>query len=220
MRAQRPPGAGAGAGPQDVIEVGSSEAIQGNGETPPRQELHHDARALSEELAARIEPLCRELLPAGVKVGPEWRCGSVQGEPGNSLGVRLKGDKAGIWCDFNTGEKGDALELVKACLGLDTKGAMDWARSWLGHRVALSAGGRHGPDELAGAYRAAAALGVAGRALDLGHDSVLLTCCPGRAPVGPPSCQTACPATRTRSIPEKNPRRLKLAHPFTSAVEG
>ena len=45
----------------------------------------------------------------------------------------------------------------------------------LGHCVALPAGGRHSPDELAGAYHAAAALGIAGRALDLGHESILLT---------------------------------------------
>ena len=46
--------------------------------------------------------------------------------------------------------------------------------SLLRHRIALSGGGRHGQDELAGADRAAPALGVAGRTLDLDHGSTLL----------------------------------------------
>ncbi len=91
-----------------------------------------DARALSEELAGRIEPLCRELLPAGVKAGAEWRCGSLQGKAGNSLGVHLNGAKAGVWSDFATGESGDALELVKATRRYDTREAIGWAKSWLG----------------------------------------------------------------------------------------
>ena len=52
-----------------------------------------------------------------------------------------------------------------------------------GHCGPLPAGGRHCPDELTSAYHAATTLGVAGRALDLGQDSILLTCCPGRTPV-------------------------------------
>ncbi len=132
MTAQSAAGAGSGAGPQDVIEVGSSEAPQGNGEGAPLQEDGWNARALSEELAGRVESLCHELLPGGAKAGAEWRCGSVQGEAGKSLNVRLNGDKAGVWSDFATGDAGDALELVKATKGLSTPEAMDWARSWLG----------------------------------------------------------------------------------------
>ena len=44
---------------------------------------------ISRRLAQQAESLCRELLPNGHKEGPEWRVGSVQGEAGNSLGVRL-----------------------------------------------------------------------------------------------------------------------------------
>jgi hypothetical protein len=49
-----------------------------------------------------------------------------------SCKVRLDGDKAGVWCDFNGGiEKGDALGLVKAVLGYDTGAALAWAHRWL-----------------------------------------------------------------------------------------
>jgi hypothetical protein len=88
--------------------------------------------ALSRALAERIDALVAELLPGGHREGHEWRAGSVAGEAGHSLGVHLTGDKRGIWCDFATGEGGDALDLVKAVLRLSTREALSWARRWLG----------------------------------------------------------------------------------------
>jgi hypothetical protein len=98
------------------------------------------AADISTALAAQIEALCAHLLPRGLREGAEWRCGSIYGEPGRSMGVHLRGDKAGRWCDFATGEKGDALGLVAAVLGLDMVEAVRWARDWLG----ISGGGRGG----------------------------------------------------------------------------
>jgi hypothetical protein len=86
------------------------------------------ARALGE----RIETLAAELLPGGHREGREWRTGSVAGEAGSSLGVCLAGDKRGVWCDFATGDRGDALDLVRAVLDLDMAEAMAWSRRWLG----------------------------------------------------------------------------------------
>ena len=99
------------------------------------------ASAIAAQLAGRAEQLCRHLLPEGRRKGCEWRCGSVQGDKGNSLGVHLNGDKAGIWSDFATGDSGDALDLVKAVQGLDTDGAIAWAKNWLG----LNSGSRRPP---------------------------------------------------------------------------
>ncbi|AOX16937.1 DUF7146 domain-containing protein [Kozakia baliensis] len=94
------------------------------------------ASEISKMLAAQAEQLARELLPGGVKQGPEWRCGSVAGEAGEnggSLAFRLSGAKVGVWSDFSTGEGGDALDLVAACLtGNDMKAAYRWAHRWLG----------------------------------------------------------------------------------------
>lgn len=91
-----------------------------------------DAKEISARLAERITSLAPDLLPDGHREGHEWRCGSVAGEPGGSLGVRLAGAKAGIWSDFAAGIGGDALDLVRATLGLDMSGGMAWARRWLG----------------------------------------------------------------------------------------
>ena len=90
------------------------------------------AADLAAMLADRAEALCRHLLPGGRRQGAEWRCGSVQGEPGKSLGVRLSGAKAGVWSDFAAGQWGDGLDLIKATQGLDTAGAAQWAMDWLG----------------------------------------------------------------------------------------
>jgi hypothetical protein len=83
-------------------------------------------------LAERVDQLVRDLLPAGHHEGHEWRCGSVAGESGNSLGVHLTGNKRGVWSDFSTDQKGDALNLVRAVLGLDTPAALRWSCRWLG----------------------------------------------------------------------------------------
>lgn len=84
-------------------------------------------------LAQRIESLAPELFPAGKRHGAEWRVGSLAGEPGQSLGVHLRGNKAGVWADFQGGEKGDALDLVAAArFGGNLSEALRWARLWLG----------------------------------------------------------------------------------------
>ena len=49
-----------------------------------------------------------------------------------SLGVHLNGPKSGVWCDFATAQGGDALNLAREVLELDTAGACQWARQWLG----------------------------------------------------------------------------------------
>lgn len=84
-------------------------------------------------LAGQMERLAPELLPTGRRDGPHWRCGGVDGSPGQSLAIHLRGDKAGVWHDFATGEAGDALDLVAATrFRGDLKGALEWAREWLG----------------------------------------------------------------------------------------
>ena len=64
------------------------------------------AREISTLLAGQAEALCRRLLPGGHREGAEWCCGSVQGEPGKSLGVHLNGSKAGVWSDCAPGQGG------------------------------------------------------------------------------------------------------------------
>ena len=93
----------------------------------------HDAGDVARMLAQRAPALALELLPAGRRDGAEWRVGSLAGERGASLGVHLHGNRAGVWCDFASGERGDALDLVAAVLYAGDKGqALRWARVWLG----------------------------------------------------------------------------------------
>ncbi|MXV35629.1 hypothetical protein GS535_03535 [Saccharibacter sp. EH611] len=104
------------------------------------------ASEVASGLGARTFELVRELLPAGKKNGPEWCCGSVAGEPGKSLSVRLTGPKAGVWSDFAAGQSGDALDLVAAVLfSDDRKQAYRWGLAWLGYERAAPKGQRQAP---------------------------------------------------------------------------
>jgi hypothetical protein len=83
-------------------------------------------------LAGNIERLVVDLLPGGHREGHEWRCASVAGDAGHSLGVHLTGAKRGVWCDYSTVQKGDALDLVVAALDVPKAEAIQWAKRWLG----------------------------------------------------------------------------------------
>lgn len=93
-----------------------------------------DIGDIAQMLNGQVEALVRELLPHGVKDGAEWRVGSVHGEAGRSMAVRLTGPKRGTWCDFAApNHKGDALDLVAHSLFAgDKREALRWARAWLG----------------------------------------------------------------------------------------
>ena len=51
-------------------------------------------------LADRSQTVAELLLPNGHRESGEWRAGSTAGERGQSLGVHLTGEKAGVWSDF------------------------------------------------------------------------------------------------------------------------
>jgi putative DNA primase/helicase len=89
------------------------------------------AAEIATALAERVNALVCDLLPGGHREGHEWRAGDVTGSPGHSLGVHLRGQRQGVWSDFATGEAGDALDLVRASLGVDMAAALAWARCWL-----------------------------------------------------------------------------------------
>ena len=77
-----------------------------------------NAAELSAYLADRAADVAEYLLPQGKKSSGEWRVGSINGEPGQSLGVRLSGAKKGTWKDFNGGEGGDLIDLWAQRKGL------------------------------------------------------------------------------------------------------
>jgi hypothetical protein len=74
-----------------------------------------DFCAINAAALARLPELLARLLPGGRAVGAEWHAGSLRGERGDSLRVRLRGERAGVWCDFATGERGgDPVGLAAA----------------------------------------------------------------------------------------------------------
>lgn len=85
-------------------------------------------------LAERAAQVAEYLLPAGKKAGNEWKAGSVAGEAGASLSVRLSGAKAGVWKDFASSEGGDLLDLWGAVRGVSVAEAMKEAAAYLGVR--------------------------------------------------------------------------------------
>jgi hypothetical protein len=91
-----------------------------------------DRAKLREVVRCNIELLCRTLFPSGKRVGNEWRIGNTAGDPGDSLGIQLTGDKAGLFHDRATGEGGDFVSLVEAKLGVGFREAVDWVEWTLG----------------------------------------------------------------------------------------
>lgn len=90
------------------------------------------AKEVSRQLALRAEEISHYLLPNGKKQGHEWCVGSVSGEAGFSLKVHLSNDKAGVWCDFASGDKGDLLDLWALNRNLTISEAMKEASNYLG----------------------------------------------------------------------------------------
>jgi len=113
-------------------------------------------REIADMLNRDALSLCRTLLPNGKELAGYWNVGSVEGEPGNSLKVHLRGDRMGGWADYSRSEgerggKGDMLKLVELLRpwsgseeveGNDVASAVRWAKQWLGIDAGLN------PDQL------------------------------------------------------------------------
>jgi len=91
------------------------------------------AGEIAARLAQQSEDVCRMLLMGGKRDGTEWRAGSVSGEHGKSLGVRLTGPKAGTWKDFAAdGKGGDLLDLWAQAKNINLAEAMRETKVYLG----------------------------------------------------------------------------------------
>lgn len=73
------------------------------------------------ELVVCLESVLLTLFPEGKTRHGRFLIGDVQGNPGHSLEVVLRGDKAGLWMDRATGEGGDILSLIAASRGIDVQ---------------------------------------------------------------------------------------------------
>jgi len=89
-------------------------------------------REINQSLTLQAFEVAKMLLPQGKRDGHEWRVGNLDGDPGKSLGVRISGDKTGVWSDFATGDSGDLLDLWQKTKGISIKDAITEAKSYLG----------------------------------------------------------------------------------------
>jgi hypothetical protein len=101
--------------------------------SPGRTHVSPDIRAVALRLNERAEELGRMLFPAARLDAGELVVGSLDGEPGQSLRLTLRGEHRGLWCEHATGAGGDMLDLVaaKLCRG-ERRTAVRWAIGWLG----------------------------------------------------------------------------------------
>lgn len=93
-----------------------------------------NAGELATVMAERAADLAQYLLPKGRKCSGEWKVGSIGGEPGQSLSVRVAGPKAGMWRDFATDDGGDLLDLWARVRGISIAEAMREAKQYIGVR--------------------------------------------------------------------------------------
>ena len=100
----------------------SNNSGNGAGQLPPIR-----FEALARALLAMADTLVPQWLPGGVKRGPEWVCGSLDGEAGSSCAVNLV---TGQWADFSSDQRGgDLISLYAEKHGLSMgKAAVELAR--------------------------------------------------------------------------------------------
>lgn len=93
-----------------------------------------DILEIKRSLVDRALEVVDKLLPNGKLCGSEWEVGSIQGEAGNSLRIRVRGTKTGVWQDFAEGgdSGGDLIDLWRAVKGMQLPEALDDIRSYLG----------------------------------------------------------------------------------------
>lgn len=128
--------------------------------------MTRDAHAISASLAARIDELAPVLLPRGKAVSGSWRVGNLSGERGSSLAISLI-HRPGLWIDHATGEKGDALDLVKGVRNCNMREALGWSKRWLsGHGGEARAPAPTAGDSDDGARRIESALAIWHEAID------------------------------------------------------
>jgi hypothetical protein len=94
-----------------------------------------DTERLEELIRSSIEILCRYFFSAGRKEGREWKIGDVTGVAGNSLGIQLTGDKAGVWHDRATGQGGNFTKLIMENRGVHFPATADMIGNCLGVNV-------------------------------------------------------------------------------------
>jgi len=92
-------------------------------------------KEISRMLANDAERVAQHLLGSeGKRAGQEMQWADSSGGAGKSLGMRMTGNKRGVWSDFATGESGDLLDLWCSARNCGIAEAITEAKSYLGIR--------------------------------------------------------------------------------------
>lgn len=103
--------------------------------------MQDDIRLIRDGLQQRVVDVCRNLLPTGQAQGKHWVSHDpVTGDYDRTpqLKVLISGERTGAWRAFRGGDEGakhDLLGLVMYVQRTDAKGAILWARDFLGLRA-------------------------------------------------------------------------------------
>lgn len=82
-------------------------------------------------LEGRMRTFVHSILPRAKLSPHEARVGSIDGEPGGSLSVSLKGADAGAWYDHATGDRGgDLISLYQSAMHCDFMTALEECESY------------------------------------------------------------------------------------------
>src|SRR5260221_3135010 len=103
-----------------------------------------DTERLQQIVRENIERLCREFFPLGVRDGAEWKIADTSGAKGNSLGICLAAEKAGVWHDRATGQGGQFADLVGANRNLQFPQAAEAIGQCLGVNLQAEHAGTNG----------------------------------------------------------------------------
>jgi hypothetical protein len=120
-------------------------------EQTPEESFEARRERLRRALIGQLPGVLHHLFPSGKIRNGAFKIGGLNGQRGDSLSVTLRGDQAGLWQDFATGEGGDVFDLWAVVHSLDTR--RDFGRllesidNWMGTAPVFSAPRREPPTD-------------------------------------------------------------------------
>lgn len=98
--------------------------------------MSRDIGKIKESLleSGRLLSFLEELLPNGVLEGNNYVLGDITGAEGRSLKIKVYGDNAGIYADFNGTSRGDILDLVMQTKNIGFREAVKLVSDFMGIR--------------------------------------------------------------------------------------
>jgi len=105
-------------------------------EQTPEESFEARRERLRRALIGQLSSVLHHLFPSGKIRNGAFKIGGLDGQRGDSLTVTLRGDQAGLWQDFATGEGGDVFDLWAAVHHLDARhdfaALLDSIETWMG----------------------------------------------------------------------------------------